>query len=483
MLAAIPCPGCPGRPARLASLTLLAATLLALLAGCGRPPPAVRHAQSLLRQGQYAGAEAEADQALRQHPGHAGLWRVKIQAAFGRGEASRAVGLYEDWQRRRGSHDPGLLRRLAMTTLWQGLRVPSAQVRARAIQVIERGELEPLARDVAENLTHDSDLVAGAAAVALLRSHPNAPRVATQILQSDDAAARALVVEGIGRKIGAAARAELLPALSDPQPAVRRAAVQALGAADHDLAARLIHLARNDEDGPVRATALRALAREQRVAEMARETARRALRDDAYPGARLAAIDVLARVDDDEPLRRVAVSDDVAVAVHAAVALGDAAVRNEAVRRALAHAEPAMRQTGIDALQHLADRTIALKLAAGGLGDASWRVRLAAARALLYLGEQARAVEVLARALDAADGRERVDAAADLMSLGDPRGEQALAVLGRSTTPDIREAVVRAHARPRRGAGGDPITGVLVAALADESPLVRILAAETLLAL
>ena len=487
MLAANPCPGRPRRPPRLASLASWLTLLTTLLAsaGCGRPPPPVRHAQGLLRQADYAGAEAAADRAFGQHPDHPALWRVKIQAAFGRGEAGRALGLYQDWQRRRGGHDPALLGRLAMTTLWQGLRVPSAQVRARTIQVIERLELEPLARDVAERLADDSDLVAGAAAVALLRSHPGAPRVATQILQSDDAAARALVVEGIGRKIGAAARAELMPALDDPHPAVRRAAAQALGIAGEDLAARLAHMARNDQDGPVRATALRVLGREagdnRRVVTLAHQTALKAL-DDTYPGARLAAIGVLARADDTESLRRIAASaEDVAMAVQAAAALGDAAVLDQAVRRALADPTPALRQTGIDALHTLPDRALAVRLATTGLDDQSWRVRLAAARALLYLGEQARAVEALARALDLAGERERVDAAADLMRAGDPRGAEALAVLGKSTNPNIREAVVRAHAQPRRDVAGERITAALAQALADPSPLVRLLAAETVL--
>ncbi|MEM9489225.1 MAG: HEAT repeat domain-containing protein, partial [Myxococcota bacterium] len=168
--------------------------------------------------------------------------------------------LYNQRHRATGRHDHTLLERLALTTLWQGLRVPSGAVVARTIQAIERREVEPLARDVADRITADDDRVAAAASVALLRSDFNAPRVATQLLRSEVAAARAIAVEGIGRKVKAAARADLAPALGDAAAEVRRAAVVAVAPMnderDH---ARLRVLALSDGDHTVRAAALDAL--------------------------------------------------------------------------------------------------------------------------------------------------------------------------------------------------------------------------------
>ena len=170
-----------------------------LACACGGLPPEVKRARDLLERGWYRDAERAADRALDGYPGHPVLWRVKIQAAMGQRDAQRAVALYKEWHTTRqpgpDSHDRVVLRRMALSTLWQGLRVPSGRVQARTIQAIERLEIEKLARDVADRITDDDDVVAAAAAVALLRSDFNAPRVATQLLSSEVAEARAIVIE------------------------------------------------------------------------------------------------------------------------------------------------------------------------------------------------------------------------------------------------------------------------------------------------
>jgi hypothetical protein len=249
------------------------------LVACGSMPPGAKKAQRLLKAGDFAGAEKVADDELARFPKHPTLWRIKIQAGMLAGDAAGAVDDYGRWLDIRGAHDRDILATMAKTTLWQGLRVPSAAVKTEAIQTIERLEVEALAQDVSDRIADEDDAVAAAAAVALLRAHPQAPHIATELLSSDDPRARAIAVEGIGRKIKATAREDLLPMLGDSDPVVRRAAAFAVGAmeTDEDTAA-LARVAREDADGAVRAAALRGLGRGKRTNVL--PTARAALIDE-----------------------------------------------------------------------------------------------------------------------------------------------------------------------------------------------------------
>src|SRR5690606_5147968 len=156
---------------------------------------------------------------------------------------------------------------------------------------------------------------------ALLSAHPSAPRVLVDVLRSEDPRARALAVDGIGRKAGVHARGDLIPMLADPDPGVRRAAIAAVAPfAEEDELARIAAMAREDRDGPVRARALRALA--SRSAEGRIELARAALRD-PYAGARRAAVELLARGGSAEAsaaLAEVVAGDDLELALAAAAA-------------------------------------------------------------------------------------------------------------------------------------------------------------------
>ena len=209
--------------------SLLVAHCCVLAVACASLPPEIAAAKRELANGSYAQAEASAEKAMVQHPDHPVLWRVRIQAVHGQGQARRAVDLYRQWHGARGAHDRKVLERLALTTLWQGLRVPSTQVRTRTIQAVERQEVEQLADDVDRRMTDDSDPVAAAASVALLRSRPGAPRIVSQLLASESAQARAIAVEGIGRKIGKRARDDLLFALGDSAPRVWLRPVSVVG--------------------------------------------------------------------------------------------------------------------------------------------------------------------------------------------------------------------------------------------------------------
>lgn len=475
--------------------------LLVLLVAGACTPPAARNARTLMAQGDAAGAEASADQGLAEEPGHEELWRLKIEAVLAGGDAVRAMGLYQGWQQRRGEHDRVLLGRLARRTLAQGLRVPSAQVRAAAVQAIERQEVIALASDVAVLIEDEEDVVAAAAAVALLRSEPGAARVAAQLLRSDDPAARALVLTGVARKLGAATRDSLRAALGDRDAGVRRAAVRALArVATGDDFARLASLAGADADARVRTAALQVLGRVPErqplpapVAEAALAAAKQSLArtGEVHLGESLAAIALLARLGDTVVLQGLAAAADPVLAVAAAQALAarTPTLLAEAIQRALADSESGVRQAALEAVRDLAV-VDAVRLARAHAGDESWGVRLVAARVLLYLGDtgepalRQEAAQILVAALQGTPERLRVQAAIDLARIGDERGVVVLSELATSPEPAVRQSVVGAYelvrARQPRIAGA--LLPVLARALADESPMLRILAAETLLA-
>ncbi len=455
--------------------------LVSALASCG-PPTGVRHAERLLARGDYAGADAEADRELARFPEHPTLWQVKVRAAMGRGDNATAVKHYETWHQMRGADDASLLRIMAKTVLWQALRSPSAALEVAAIQAIEQQQIEELAHDVGKLVLNDDDWVAAAASVALLRADPAAPRVATDLLRSDDARARALVVAGIARKVGKRAHDDLAPLMADRDANVRRAAVTAIGAMKlGDDTAKLIALAANDPDGPVRAAALSALAQGDRSGVV--EAAERAL-DDSYLGARLAAVELLAKRGGDAGRARLATlvgGADRFVALRAAVVLvhAGATVNVEGPLAALDDQAPSLRATATAAVAELVSKKRALELLGRRLIDPDLTVRLAAARALLRLGVDAQAKPVLEQLLGAHDDSVRVQAAQLLLSVA---GEESVALatlsaLCAAADPATREAAVRAHTAGRRPSKG------LVAALADESAEVRIAAADTLLLL
>jgi HEAT repeat protein len=489
------CPSLPGPVLRVVSM-------LALLACGACTPPAAQKARALMAQGDPAGAEAAADQGLATDPGHDELWRLKIQAALAGGDAGRAIELYQTWHGRRGEHDRELLGRLARLTLAQGLRVPSGQVRAAAVQAIERQEIVSLARDVAARIEDEEDLVAAAAAVALLRSAPGAADVAAQLLRSEDPAARALVITGVARKLGKATRDSVRAALNDRDAGVRRAAVRALPRmAEPGDWQRLAAMAGADPDARVRIAALQALSRlpgRDPVPEAAVAAARQALAStgqDAPLGAQLAAIALLARQGDTAALQGLAATAEPVLACAAAEALAGRTptLLAEAIQRGLAEPAPDVRQAVLEAARKLPDAEAA-RLARAHAQDPSWEVRLVAARVLLYLGEtgdaalRQQAAPIFAAALaDAAaevPERLRVQAAIDLARMGDARGSAALTELGASTDPSVRQAVVGAYplVRARQPDVAQALLLVLARGLADEAPLVRILAAETLVA-
>ena len=431
---------------------------LFVLAACG-PSAGVKRAQTLLDRGDYRGAATAADEELGKTPGDAQLTRIRIRAALGMGDARDAVARYRTWRTSRGEEDLAALRTMAMTTLWQGLTSPSAQVQVQAIRAIERLEIEAFAHDVGERMGDDDDVVAAAAAIAVLRAFPQAPDVATDMLKSPDPLARAIAVEGIGRKVGKHAADDLRFAAVDTDPRVRAAAAMAIaGLADPRDTDRLTELA-TDKSPDVRVVALRALARGKRGDLGA--LAQQALGDAAL-GVRLAAArDLLAH-------------EDAMVAAYAARALKDPQAGAAAVDRALAHEDWTIRAGAVNLMEVALGKEAARTRADKAAGDPAVAVQIAAARLLAYLGDKPRAVSIYAAALATAEPHDKVGAAAELARLGDERGTAALEDLAASDDPDVRRSIITAHRAAR------VITPGLWGALADDDAGNRIEAAAAL---
>jgi HEAT repeat protein len=443
-------------------------TLVLALAACG-PSTAARRAQTLIDAGDYAAAAELATAELQKNPKDGDLWRVRIRASLGQNDAGAAVAAYAEWRAVRGEEDHGALRMMAMTTLWQGLESPQQAARVEAIRAVERLEIERLADAVADQMVSDDDVVAAAASIAILRAYPQAPQVAGELLGSAEARARAIVVEGIARKVGKRAADDLRQLAGDPDPNVRRVLARALGGFQDPADTERLSVLAKDADAEVRAAALHALSQGKRGDLSA--LARAAL-DDEHLGVRIAAVALLDASGDDATLVSLLKGDDHAIAAHAARALmkthkADAAA---ALDRALADSDWSVRVGALNLATSIVGADAARGRAEKLLGDTTVDVRVAAAR---LLGNDPRAVEVLAAALT--DDHVGVHAAADLAKLGDERGLTALARFSQADKPAQRRAAVDGHAVARR------VTPGLVGALADDDPVIRIAAAATLL--
>lgn len=434
-----------------------------LLAACaGHAGPSV----ALYERGDYAGAARAADTGLAAHPHDDGLWQMKIRAALALGDAAEVARAYEAHRAQRGEDDRALARELAIATLQQGLASPAVATKIAAIEAVEAAEIHALADAVAQRLADDDDRVVATAAIAVLRGDPTAPRAAGEMLQSEDAEARRIAVDGLGRKVGTYALADLEAAGADRDPRVRRAAFRWLGQLKDVDAIDLLARHLRDPDEAARAAAATALARiggGNLAAFATTATADRAL------AVRLAGIELWVAAKRPEQLAQLANDEDPLVALEAAIASrGDAA-------KALERAATAPAWTTRAGAANIAVRAIgkpgAIALARRLLADAEPSVRLAAARVLAQgdARDRSDAITTFAAALD----REElaVQAASALVSLDDPRGIAALDRLVRSAAPDQRVEAARAHRW---------ITPGLIAALADASDAVRVAAAATL---
>jgi HEAT repeat protein len=346
-------------------------------------------------------------------------------------------------------------------------------MKVAAIEAIEQLEIVALSDQVAERMGDDDDRVAAAAAVAVLRGVPGAPAVADDMLNSENAEARRIAVDGIGRKIGKLAAADLEKAAKDPDPRVRRAAIRWLGMIRDKDAVELLVRHLKDPDDSVRAASARALARIGVGNPTA--LAKQALADRSL-AVRLAGVELLAAAKADAELIAVTDDKDPMVATQAAIAVKEKRpeLADKTIARAMAADEWTIRAGAANLLVQALGAQAARLHAQRLVEDGDLGVRLAAARVLAHTGDREGARRVFAAALEHPESG--VHAAADLAALGDPAGAHALSRFARDRqrTPDQRAAAVAAHRSAHR------VTGGLVAALADESGMVRVEAAAVL---
>jgi HEAT repeat protein len=367
--------------------------LVALLMACASA--GAKRARALYDRGDYAGAVKVADAELATAPGDDDLWRVRIRAALAAGDAPGALASYLGW-RKGDDHDRALLRDLAFDTIDAGLRAPSAAIQVQAIQAVEELEIHDLSFAVAEQMGDDDDVVAAAAAIAILRGYAQAPQVATEMLSSEDPAARAIAVTGIGKKVGRFAADDLRAATADPDARVRRAAVVALSEQGDAATIELLRtLAVKDPAGDVRANALAALAKRRPDAVLGA----RAL-GDSFLGARLAAVELLAAAKDRGAIDRLLTSADLPVALRAARAASwNRKGATIALDRALTDVEWTTRAAALGAMSSIVDKAGALTRARHAAKDPSVDVRLAAGRALVTADAPTEAAPIFAAVL------------------------------------------------------------------------------------
>jgi HEAT repeat protein len=448
------------------------------LLGCLVFAACANHAQQavvLYEHGDYAGAARAADSGLAAHPSDEALWQMRVRAALAQGDAAGVGKAYAAYRAQlNGDDDRPLLRELAIATLGQALASPSVKLKIAAIDAVADAELQPLADQVADRMTDDDDRVVAAAAIAVMHGYQDAPRFAGQMLHSEDAEARRIAVDGIGKKIGKLALADLEKAGEDPDARVRRTAIRWLGQLKDADAVELLTKRMHDPDEAVRAASASALARIG-IGNLP-ELGKLALADHAL-AVRLAGIELLVAAHLAETQAKLtALTDDPdpMVAAEAAIARGGGELAAKAIDRAASAGEWTVRAGAANLAMRALGKEAALALARKLAGDPELAVRLAAARVLAHGGDRPAAAAIFATALT--DPDLALQAAVDLAAQDDERGVQALdaAVRDPEHGPPARAAAAAAHHTAHR------ITPGLVAALADESGVVRVEAAAAL---
>lgn len=448
------------------------AVVLALSGACASR---ATRSVALYEAGDYAGAARAAEEGLARHPGDDDLWRMRIRAALAQGDAANVANNYAAYHQQRGDQDNELIRDLSVATLGQALASPSAKLKISAIQAVQAAELEALAEQVTELMGDDDDRVAAAAAVAVLRAHPQAPQVAADMLRSEDPEARRIAIEGIAKKVGKLAAVDLEKAAADADPRVRRAAIRWLGMIKDKDAVTVLTRRMKDPDEAVRAASASSLA--QIGVGNLEAFGKQALADRAL-AVRLAGIELLEAAKRSDVLAQLAQTEpDPMVATEAAIAANRPDLAGKAIDRALTDERWTIRAGAANLVVRALGMDRGVAVARRLLADKELGVRLAAARVLAHGGDKPGAAVVFAEGLTSEDFM--LQAASDLAAQNDARGIAALdaAVRDPKRSVDARAAAAAAHRGARQ------VTPGLVAALADASGVVRVEAAATLVML
>ena len=450
--------------------------VLASLVGCANH---AKQSVTLYESGDYAGAARAADAGLSSHPDDDALWQMRVRAALAQGDTAGIAKAYAAYRSHREDDDTSLLRDLAVATLAQALSSPSAKLKVAAIQAIEAAEFQVLADQVIQRLGDEDDRVAAAAAIAVLRGDPRAPTVASDMLKSENPEARRIAVDGLGKKVGSLAAADLEKAADDGDARVRRVAIYWVGQLKDRDAVELLTKRLRDPDENVRAASASALAKIG-IGNLA-AMAKTAVGDRAL-AVRLAGVELYAAAHRSDELTALTDDPDPMVAAEAAIALesagpGATAARGlaaKALDRAAGAPEWTTRAGAANSAVRALGKQDAVAFARRLVADKEPGVRLAAARVLAHGGDRSAAAAIFAEALSVPETE--LQAAAELASIGDERGERTLdaAVRDPARSADVRATAAAAHRSARR------ITPGLVAALADANGAVRVEAAATI---
>ena len=463
----------------------LSATSLGV-AGCASAP--VRASVSHYEAGDYAASRKAASAGIERNAGDDDAWRMKLRAELALGDAAAMMETYAAYQSHRSSDDSEILRDLAQATLAQGLNSPAPRVRMAAITGVEEAQIEALADQIYAALDDKDPQVAVTAAVAVINSHPDAAMIAENMLKNDDPVVRRIAINGIGKKVGKPAIADLRAAATDRDAGARRAAIRWLGQLNDADSVDTLRGRLHDKDDGVRGAAAGALAKIVTVNKLKVDLTELARAQLAVEGlaTRLGAIELAKAAGADDLLRPLAQDDDTTVALAAVSALAskDQTLVLAVFERARKAENYAARAGAINVAARAIGDVAALPFYTEMTQDPHPTVRLAAARALANASrkdpvQSTAAFAVFASILEtSAEFDDRLAAATDLAMYSDSRGAIALSKFAteRSLTADQRTAAAAAHRM------GRTVTPGLVAALADASGQVRIEAARVLLA-
>ena len=405
--------------------------------------------------------------------------RIRAAVALGDGDAvARAYTAYAK-TRGEGELDKDLLRDLAVATLGQAIAGDSAKLKVRAIEAVAEVELHALADQVADRMHDENEVVAAAAAAAVLNGYPDAPEIAEHLEHAKDPQARRLVLDAIGKKLGKMkgvaklAIADLEKAAeTDKDAGVRRTAIRWLGQLRDVDAHELLMKRQRDQDEGVRAAASIALARIG-IGNLG-ELAKRAEADRALE-VKLASIDLYAAAHREDELVRIAGDVQVPMfALAAAIEVKRTDLAQKAFTAAMASDDWTLRAGALNQATRALGAAGANAAAKSAIAtDPELAVKLTAARVLEHSGDPGIAIEVFAAALG---GDRAIQAAGDLADAGDPRGDATLAALVRDPKRPATDRVAAAAAHR----AAHHVSAGLVAALTDSSPDVRVEAAAAL---